>query len=60
MANFDVNAYTLPFQLTKGMHRDVYPAIDPQKHAHLAAGKVIVVTGAGGGLGYVHISPSYL
>lgn len=52
-ANFDPNMLTAPFQLTKGMHRDVYPAIDPKKFASLAADKVVVVTGAGGGLGYV-------
>jgi len=51
--NFNPEAYTLPFQLTKSMHRDVYPAIDPQKLSHLAAGKVIIVTGAAGGLGFV-------
>ncbi|KAF2679931.1 NAD(P)-binding protein [Lentithecium fluviatile CBS 122367] len=51
-ANFDPDMYTLPFQLTKRMHRDVYPALDPQKLSHLAAGKVVLVTGAGGGLGF--------
>jgi NADPH:quinone reductase-like Zn-dependent oxidoreductase len=44
---------TAPFQLTKAMHRDVYPAIDPRKLAPLASGKTILITGAGGGLGYV-------
>ena len=43
--------FTLPYMLTKSMHRDVYPAIDPKNPALSAEGKVIIVTGAGGGLG---------
>lgn len=52
----DVNMFTTPFQLTKSMHRDIYPAVDPGKPALSAQGKVIMITGAGGGLGAV--SPS--
>lgn len=52
-ANLDPNMLTSPFQLTKSLHRDVYPAIDPKKTGSLAADKVIIVTGAGGGIGYV-------
>ena len=52
----DVNMFTSPFQLTKTMHRDVYPAIEPTNPALSAKGKVIIITGAGGGLGAV--SPS--
>lgn len=45
---------TAPFMLTKTMHRDVYPAIDPvQNPAVSAEGKVAIVTGATGGLGFV-------
>lgn len=45
---------TAPFMLTKTMHRDVYPAIDPvQNPAVRAEGKVAIVTGATGGLGFV-------
>ncbi|KAJ4299847.1 hypothetical protein N0V90_005093 [Kalmusia sp. IMI 367209] len=51
-AELDPNMLTAPFQLTKGLHRDVYPAIEPKKFAALAADKVVLVTGAGGGLGY--------
>jgi hypothetical protein len=53
--DFNPDAFTLPFQLTKSMHRDVYPAVNLQKLSHLAAGKVIIVTGASGGLGFVSI-----
>ena len=49
----DAHAYTKPFQLTKGMTRDVYPAIDPKNPENQTIGKVVIITGAGGGLGYV-------
>ncbi|KAF2729324.1 NAD(P)-binding protein [Polyplosphaeria fusca] len=52
MASIDPNAFTLPFQLTKSMHRDVYEAIDPKNPGLRASDKVVVVTGAGGGIGY--------
>ena len=54
MANqqtLDVNMFTSQFQLTKAMHRDLYPAVEPKNPALSAKGKVIVITGAGGGLG---------
>lgn len=45
---------TAPFMLTKTMHRDVYPAINPAQNPDVRAeGKVAVVTGATGGLGFV-------
>lgn len=48
------DAYTAPFMLTKGMHRDVYPAIDPATNSALnASSKVVVVIGATSGLGFV-------
>ena len=47
----DVNMFTSPFQLTKAMHRDVYPAVEPTNATLSAKGKVIIITGAGGGLG---------
>ena len=49
----DVNMFTTPFQLTKSMHRDVYPAVDPSNPELSAKGKIIIITGAGGGLGAV-------
>lgn len=36
---------------TKTIHRSVYPAIDPTNPANSAAGKVVLVTGGGSGLG---------
>jgi FlaA1/EpsC-like NDP-sugar epimerase len=45
--------FTTPFQLTKSMHRDVYPAVDPSNPELSAKGKVIIITGAGGGIGAV-------
>ena len=57
-ATLDPNMLTAPFQLTKGLHRDIYPAIEPKKFAALAADKVVLVTGAGGGLGYVRVLPN--
>ncbi|THX69415.1 NAD(P)-binding protein [Aureobasidium pullulans] len=47
----DANAYTIPFQFTKSLRRDVYPAIDPKNPELNAAGKVVLITGAGGGIG---------
>lgn len=49
----DVDAYTKPFQLTKSMHRNIYPAIDPANPALKATGKVVIITGAGAGIGCV-------
>ncbi|KAI9699601.1 MAG: hypothetical protein M1820_007100 [Bogoriella megaspora] len=50
----DPNMFTTPFQLTKAMHRDVYDAVNPNNPAlkDAAAGKVVVITGAAGGLGF--------
>ena len=52
-SNFDVNMFTSPYQLTKSMRRDLYPAVEPTSPALSAQGKVIIITGAGGGLGAV-------
>jgi NAD(P)-dependent dehydrogenase (short-subunit alcohol dehydrogenase family) len=51
MAAFDPNMFTTPFQLTKSLHRDVYPAIDPASPTLKVTGKVLLITGAAGGLG---------
>lgn len=52
----DPNALTTPYQLTKGMHRDVYPTVDPSNTDLRVDGKVVLITGAGGGIGYVRVS----
>lgn len=49
----DADAFTKPFQLTKVMRRGPYAAIDPENPSLSAAGKVVIVTGAGGGVGSV-------
>ena len=51
--DLDVNMFTSPFQLTKAMHRDLYRAIEPTNPNLSAKGKVVIITGAGGGLGNV-------
>ncbi|KAH6655914.1 hypothetical protein BKA67DRAFT_657815 [Truncatella angustata] len=51
MASAD--AYTAPFMLTKSMHRDVYPAVDPKINPELdGSSKVVMIFGATSGLGY--------
>jgi len=49
----DPDMFIMPFQLTKSIHRDVYPVVDPSSSTPKAFGKVVVITGAGGGLGAV-------
>ncbi|KAF2711925.1 NAD(P)-binding protein [Pleomassaria siparia CBS 279.74] len=51
MATPNPDMFTLPFQLTKSMRRDVYPAVDPASPDLKVTGKVILITGAAGGLG---------
>lgn len=48
----DVDAYTRPSQLTKTMRRGLYSALEPNKPELTAVGKVVIITGAGGGIGY--------
>lgn len=47
----DPNAFTLPYQLTKGIHRDVYPLLEPTQPELSAKGKTVLITGASGGIG---------
>ncbi|OCK96894.1 NAD(P)-binding protein [Cenococcum geophilum 1.58] len=42
---------TLDSQFVKGMHRKVYPAIDPTNPNNSAAGKKVLITGASRGIG---------
>lgn len=57
----DPDAYTTPFMLTKKMHRDVYHAVDPMVNPTVEAeGKVILVTGATGGVGFVSLAVSII
>ena len=53
----DPNMFTSPFQLTQAMHRDVYSLVDPSDPTvrEAGGGKVVLITGAAGGLGWVCI-----
>jgi hypothetical protein len=52
-ATMDPNAITWPTQLTKSLHRDVYPLLEASSPDLSAAGKTVLITGATGGLGPV-------
>ena len=49
----DPDSFTTPFQLTRRMHRDIYGPVKPDNPDLKASGKVVIVTGAAGGLGFV-------
>jgi hypothetical protein len=49
----DPDQFTTPFMATKTKHRDPYPAILPSNPANSQKGKIIVITGASGGIGAV-------
>ncbi|KAH8803439.1 hypothetical protein F5884DRAFT_739815 [Xylogone sp. PMI_703] len=51
MAQVDPNQYTIPFQLTKTMHRDPYDELLPSNPSNSQKGKIVIVTGAYGGIG---------
>jgi len=44
-------AYTLPFQLTKKIHRKVPDLLSPEKKENSQKGKIVVITGGGTGIG---------
>jgi hypothetical protein len=45
--------YTLPFQLTKKIHRTVPDNLQPENKNLHAGGKIVVITGGGTGIGAV-------
>ncbi|KAI4866047.1 NAD(P)-binding protein [Hypoxylon rubiginosum] len=47
----DPNAFTLPYQLTKQVRRDVYPLLEPTQPELSAKGKTVLITGVSGGIG---------
>ncbi|CAI6340692.1 unnamed protein product [Periconia digitata] len=49
----DPNAFTLPYQLTKQLHRDVHPLLEPTQPELSAKGKTVLITGVSGGIGKV-------
>ena len=56
----DTNMYTTPFQLTKTMHREPYDEILPSNPANTQKGKIIIITGAYGGVGSVSFGSQFL
>lgn len=50
---FDPDQFTTPFMVTKTKHRDPYPAILPANPSNSQKGKIIIITGASGGIGAV-------
>lgn len=49
----DPDAFTLPYQLTKQVRRDVYPLLEPTQPELSAKGKTVLITGVSGGIGKV-------
>ncbi len=45
--------FTLPFQLTRTVHRQPYDRILPYKEENKQAGRIILITGGGSGIGAV-------
>jgi hypothetical protein len=45
--------YTLPFQLTKKIHRKVPDILQPEREENSQSGKIVVITGGGTGIGAV-------
>ena len=53
MGSIDPDAASYPFQLTKSMHRSIYPALDPSRPELSVEGKNVIITGVSGGIGKV-------
>lgn len=49
----DPDTFTLPYQLTKQVRRDVYSLLEPTQPELSAKGKTVLITGASGGIGQV-------
>ena len=53
---FDSNMHTIPFQLTKTMHRDPYDDILRTNPTNSRRGKIVIITGVYGGIGTVGLT----
>ncbi|KAI0903951.1 NAD(P)-binding protein [Ustulina deusta] len=47
----DLDAGTWPYQLTKALHRDMYPTLEPSNPELAANGRTVLITGVSGGVG---------
>jgi hypothetical protein len=56
----DPDAFTLPYQLTNKVRRDVYPLLEPTQPELSAKGKTVLITGVSGGIGKVNTIPGGL
>jgi hypothetical protein len=48
-------AWTIPFQLTKKIHRKVPDILLPEREENSQKGKIVVITGGGTGIGAVRV-----
>jgi hypothetical protein len=55
----DIDAIAKLQQFTQTYHRDVYPAIDARNQSLSAAGKTVMITGGGAGIGKVRVEFSH-
>jgi NAD(P)-dependent dehydrogenase (short-subunit alcohol dehydrogenase family) len=55
----DPDLFTTSNAFTKGVYRDVYPAVDPQNKELSKAGKIVLITGASRGIGRHGISEAF-
>jgi NADP-dependent 3-hydroxy acid dehydrogenase YdfG len=47
----DYNSIIWPAQLTQGIHRSIYPFLEPSNLVLSAVGKSVLITGVSGGIG---------
>jgi len=59
MGSLSEHAFTVSNSFTKGVYRDVYPAVNPRNAELNKAGKIILITGASRGIGKHGISEAF-
>jgi NAD(P)-dependent dehydrogenase (short-subunit alcohol dehydrogenase family) len=55
----DPDTFTTSNSFTKGIYRDIYPAVDPRNKELSKAGKVVLITGASRGIGRHGLSETF-